>query len=826
MKHPEPDHTGQLPSASWIDRWMDSRWILLAVAMIAAAIAYPAQRQWRMEHDLEAMFRGDSPLLRDFQSLKNRFGGNEAVLGIFEATQLWESPSSGNPEQKNPDQKNPVQKTPAPLQQLDAIAQRWRAIDGVQAVVDLAMLDQWIGRLEKPKAKSPNTPADSPALLGQSLTSDSKLAQAVLKLFDGYTHRRGSPIVAVVALLDPNRKNSTGQLLTQMKSDAAQVQPADGSTAPLSFVGLVGEPVLVEEGFDLIERDGQRLTWSVTFWVGLVLGVLFRSIRWTVTACLVILWSMLVTRGLLAGLGFQLSMVSSMLGAIVSIVATATITHWIVDAQQTRRSGVSAKQALSQSLTRLWKPMLLAGLTDVVGFGSLAFSTVAPVRDYGLMMGVACAVVVAGIFLIAPALAPGGWQWPVSSGNASDGARSNRPEDLLLADGMLQRWLMSLADWAGRWRYLLATLGALVLVVSTVGLRWLESETDFLRNFDPDLPMVQAFQRVDRDLGGAGLWDIQLPLPDAIDAKWVEQVSGFQQRLTAIRIDGLDQPAIGKVLSLIDLDRLLKDSGALGAVAGWLPVQARWEAARALFPELIGSLWSKRDPKGDGPGWLRIQLRSPEGLSARQRRSLIDAVEAELSKSTQMAEWRKPFGEQNSEGSATGHYVLVQHLVESLLQDQWKCFGSAVLGIILVLWWSTGRLSWALVAMALHALPAIVLVGSYAWLGWKTDLGAALIASVSLGLSIDSAIHYLMAWRRHRDAAASERESIARCQMAVGPASIAATAALVIGFSSLLSSDFRPTASFGQMASITMGLGLLANLIGMPALLSTRRPSD
>ncbi|MFN8765455.1 MAG: efflux RND transporter permease subunit [Pirellulaceae bacterium] len=826
MKHSEEAPPQLQPPTSWIDRWMDSRWILLAIAMIAAAIAYPAQRQWRMEHDLEAMFRGDSPLLRDFQSLKTRFGGNEAVLGIFEAPQLWESPSPGNPDQKNPDQKNPVQKnpvqkTPAPLQQLDAIAQRWRAIDGVQAVVDLAMLDQWIGRLEKPQAKSSATPADSPALLGQSLTSDSKLAQAVLGLFDGYTHRRGSPIVAVVALLDPKRQTSTSQLLAQMKSDAALPQPTDGSAAPLSFVGLVGEPVLVEEGFDLIERDGQRLTWSVTFLVGLVLGFLFRSIRWTVTACLVILWSMLVTRGLLAGLGFQLSMVSSMLGAIVSIVATATITHWIVDAQQTRRSGVSAKQALRQSLGRLWKPMLLAGLTDIVGFGSLAFSTVAPVRDYGLMMGVACAVVVAGIFLIAPALAPGGWQWPLP-----DRRKEKRTDEAEIGSGILQRWLMAVADWSGRWRYLLAALGALVLVVSTVGLRWLESETDFLRNFDPDLPMVQAFQRVDRDLGGAGLWDIQLPLPDAIDAKWVDQVSGFQQRLTAIRIDGLDQPAIGKVLSLIDLDRLLKDSGALGAVTAWLPVQARWEAARALFPELIGSLWSKREPKGDQPGWLRIQLRSPEGLSARQRRALIDAVEGELERTTELPEWRRPFGKESSKGSATGHYVLVQHLVESLLQDQWKCFGSAVLGIILVLWWSTGRLSWALVSMALHALPAIVLVGTYAWLGWKTDLGAALIASVSLGLSIDSAIHYLMAWRRHRDGGASERESIERCQMAVGPASIAATAALVIGFSSLLTSDFRPTASFGQMASITMGLGLLANLIGMPALLSTRRQAD
>jgi predicted RND superfamily exporter protein len=808
---------------------MESRWILLAIAIIASAVAYPAQRQWRMEHDLEAMFRGDSPLLRDFQSLKKRFGGNEAVLGIFEAPQLWEKPK-----QEDPNQENPRQKNSAPLQQLDAVAQRWRAIDGVQAVVDLAMLDQWIGRLEKPmakpSAKSPDTPDAPPTPpeppLGQSLASDSKLAQAVLGLFDGYTHRRGSPIVAVVALLDPHRHSSTGQLLAQMKSDAAQVRTQAGSAAALSFVGLVGEPVLVEEGFDLIERDGQRLTWSVTFWVGLVLGVLFRSIRWTVTACLVIVWSMLVTRGLLAGLGFQLSMVSSMLGAIVSIVATATITHWIVDAQQTRQSGLSARQALSQSLGRLWKPMLLAGLTDIVGFGSLAFSTVAPVRDYGLMMGVACAVVVAGIFLIAPALAPGGWQWPGSDAKASEDARSSRLGDRSTADGIWLRWLMGLADWSGRWRYLLAALGALVLVVSTVGLRWLESETDFLRNFDPGLPMVQAFQRVDRDLGGAGLWDIQLPLPEAIDAKWVDQVSDFQQRLSAIRIDGLDQPAIGKVLSLIDLDRLLKDSGALGAVAAWLPVQARWEAARTLFPEMIGSLWSKPEPKSDGPGWLRIQLRSPEGLSARQRRSLIDAVKAELSRSTQLPEWRKPFGEEKvSEGSATGHYVLVQHLVESLLQDQWKCFGSAVLGIILVLWWSTGRLSWALVSMALHALPAIVLVGTYAWMGWKTDLGAALIASVSLGLSIDSAIHYLMAWQRHRREGATVRKSIERCQMAVGPASIAATAALVIGFSSLLSSDFRPTSSFGQMASITMALGLLSNLIGMPALLSGKKVS-
>jgi predicted RND superfamily exporter protein len=127
--------------------------------------------------------------------------------------------------------------------------------------------------------------------------------------------------------------------------------------------------------------------------------------------------------------------------------------------------------------------------------------------------------------------------------------------------------------------------------------------------------------------------------------------------------------------------------------------------------------------------------------------------------------------------------------------------------------------------MALHALPAIVLVGTYAWMGWKTDLGAALIASVSLGLSIDSAIHYLMAWQRHRREGATVRKSIERCQMAVGPASIAATAALVIGFSSLLSSDFRPTSSFGQMASITMALGLLSNLIGMPALLSGKKVS-
>ena len=95
-----------------------------------------------------------------------------------------------------------------------------------------------------------------------------------------------------------------------------------------------------------------------------------------------------------------------------------------------------------------------------------------------------------------------------------------------------------------------------------------------------------------------------------------------------------------------------------------------------------------------------------------------------------------------------------------------------------------------------------------------------MIAAVSMGLSVDSSLHYLTRYRRELKAGKSSRDALRASQGEIGLAVVLSTIALVIGFGSLATSDFLPTVAFGSMAALTMIGGLLGNLILLPAMIN------
>jgi hypothetical protein len=118
------------------------------------------------------------------------------------------------------------------------------------------------------------------------------------------------------------------------------------------------------------------------------------------------------------------------------------------------------------------------------------------------------------------------------------------------------------------------------------------------------------------------------------------------------------------------------------------------------------------------------------------------------------------------------------------------------------------------------------------WLGWRVDMGAVMIAAVSVGLSIDGSIHYLL--RARREVISSSDDTVPldskvrwdlqlrAAQRSTGLALTVATIALVFGFLSLVVSDFRPTETFGRLVSLTMLGGLVGNLVILPILVAPR----
>ncbi len=213
-------------------------------------------------------------------------------------------------------------------------------------------------------------------------------------------------------------------------------------------------------------------------------------------------------------------------------------------------------------------------------------------------------------------------------------------------------------------------------------------------------------------------------------------------------------------------------------------------------------------------------LRARERQPADQKLRLIERVQTVVDEELGRDEWRTwGVGGKRPEGYVTGYFVLLTHLIASTVRDQWTSFGLASLGVLVSLLMALRCWRRSLVALVPNALPIFLVLGTLGWLDLKLNLGAAMIAAVSMGLSVDSSIHYLLATERRQRSGLTLSEALHVVQQDVGRAVVFSTLALVVGFLVLCRSEFMPTVYFGLLVSLAMLGGLLGNLVLLPLLM-------
>jgi hypothetical protein len=213
-------------------------------------------------------------------------------------------------------------------------------------------------------------------------------------------------------------------------------------------------------------------------------------------------------------------------------------------------------------------------------------------------------------------------------------------------------------------------------------------------------------------------------------------------------------------------------------------------------------------------------LRSKEQTSAAAKSRLVAEVRSSLDAFTSTNEWQQFFSGAVPRSEVAGYHIMLGELVANVLADQWRCFALASLGIYLLMALATRSFVLGLAALVPNALPILLVLGSMGWLGIQANMGVAMIAAVSLGLSIDSSIHYLLHYRQRLAEGASPQLALRSAQENVGLAVVLSTAALIAGFMSLCISEFVPNIVFGALASLTMLGGLIGNLVILPLLIA------
>lgn len=658
--------------------------------------------------------------------------------------------------------------------------------DGLQvSTASRSRLDQ----LEQQLNAIPGVNAESTQQLGRSLEFKYR-RETVRRLLTGILVGEDGVTTNLVLRLVPEDQTDEPRAETIRKIRAV----AAAQDFP---VYILGEPVQIHDMFRYVEEDGGVLFRYSVLLLSLVLFAFFRSFRWVAIAVLVVLITITWTEAALVLSGVRLSMVSSMLNSLVTIVGVATVTHLTVRFQDKLRL-LPPIPALEETFRELLPAIFWTCGTTAAGFAALLSSSITPVRSFGLMMALSMLVVLLVVVLVVPGAVLIGRRGPGRStsdeGPPADNAQSRIG---ITGDSRLAPLLGQVNRLVDRHPAALSLVTGVIVLFAAAGFTRLEVETDFSKNFRENSPIARSLRFFEQQLGGAGTWEVNFPAPQTLDEPYLERVAALTAELR--KLEGRGAGKLRKVVSLTDGLEIVPRK-----LIFELPLATRLGLLRRFQGEFVSSL---HNPEA---GRMRIVLRAEEQQPADQKNQLIADVQQRA---------RAEFPDAEIQPVATGIFVLLAFLIDSLLSDQLTSFLLAALGVVTMMTVAFRSLRIGLISLVPNLFPIVLVVGAMGWLDLPINIATAMIASVSMGLTVDNSIHFLSSFERSRRGGLTVREALAEAHQTVGKALIFANLALIAGFSVLTLSHFIPLVYFGILVSVAMFGGLVGNLLLMPLLL-------
>lgn len=741
-------------------------WLLFAAA-VTLAVSIPIAQRLTFDQTIESFFAPDNADIQLLLQSRQDFGGDEFVIVAWRESGLIHL---------NPDNEIPE------LSETSA----GRIADLSEKLSELPGVDKEHTRdLERILKKSPY---------------NKNTRQKMLMLFEG-------------VLIGPDQK-STAIVLQLLPAGDSPVSRAETvaairetALAAIPDAAVAGEAVQIQDMFNLVERDGNILYIASLAVLSAMLLIIFKNVRWVLASVGIVIASVACTRAILVIWGAQLSMVSSMLNSLVTVISIGTTTHIIVYYRE-QRAKFDQHEATVRTLQELWHPVLWTVITIAVGFAALLVSDITPVRSFAIMMTLGTMMVIVISIAVLPAT--------FASGNVPIPGRVRMEEPL---DRLLEKMAHAIDQHPIQTTVWCAVLTA----ITAPGLFIMQVETDFSKNFRDSSPIVQSLKFVESNLGPAGSWDVAFDVPDPITNDFLDSTRELTDRLKELSAEGIEL----SVLSLNDgIDIPPRFGNSIKRLNTFTNKQG----------DLVAGFYNQNRHR------MRIVLHSaeqqPTHLKLAQIQRVRDVVANHFDKQHAI-ETERTHAELLASGSAvtssasapptqsataTGLFVLMTHIIDSLLQDQIRSFTVASIGTVICMWVAFRSLRIGLISLVPNVFPIGIVTGTLGLLNVPVNIGTAMIASVAMGFT--ASVHYVAVFQKVLPKVGVTR-ALQIAQSGVGVAVVLAHIALVAGFMVLTVSEFIPLVYFGALLSLSMIGGLVSDLVMLPLLLrwTTKDPT-
>ena len=518
----------------------------------------------------------------------------------------------------------------------------------------------------------------------------------------------------------------------------------------------------------------------------------FRSIYGVLVPMAIVTISIFWTLGIMAMLGQALDIMTVMLPTMIFIAGMSDVVHFFSKYFEELSKGTERYKIYPLILKEVGFPTFLTLITTVVGFLSLLFSSIKPIKDFGIYTSIGIVIAFILSYTLLPAL-----------------LYLFTPKKLVAVhshDNKTYHIMRNVLFWILRHQKTIFVTSCLLVALSIVGIYNIKVNNILLEDLSDRVKIKQDFYFFEKHYSGVRPLELAVEIKNKNKTVWdydiMKQLNSVDEFLKKEYQAGfMYSPA----MLTKTINKALNDESA---GEGIFPNREEYEPIKK---QLLSNKKNK-DIK---------RIITIDGHYARINGKIADAGSIVINeRNKKFQEFLKQnINQQDIEIKVTGAAHLIdrnnEYMVNNMIQG--FLFSIVVIGILTYFL----HRSWKMVIVFIlpNFIPLLIIAGIMGFAGIELKAATSLVFSIAFGVATDDTIHFISRLKIELGYGKSLLYAFKRTYFETGKPILLTTFILMGGFVSLMISDFQSTFYFGFLICITIIIAVIADIFLLPVLL-------
>lgn len=735
-----------------------------------------------MSYELARILPKSDENFKIYEDFKQRFGedGNVMVIAI-ESDKIYELET---------------------FNQWYDLSKKIKSVDGIKNVLSNTNLFGIEKDSVEKKFNFPPLVAKRPITQSEVDTIKAKIDR--LPFYKGVIYSNVGNAHLMAVTFDQSKLNSKGRITISREIEAIAREFGVKSNIKVHFSGMpfIRTNFISKVSTELIRFLG--LAFLVT--IG-ILYIFFRSIRTVLYTSLLVIISVIWSVGYIVLFGYKITILTGLIPPLIIVIGIPNTIFLVNKYQEEFLKHNDKMRSLAVSIEKIGKTTFLANVTTFIGFFVFYFTGSPLLLEFGLVAAIAVMSTWAISLILIPIFFS--YSAPPSAKNVRHLDNKNLTAFLSYVNRIVHTKRTSLYWFI-----------VILVVVFTFGMSRLKAIGYIVDDLPQNDPIYADLKFIEKHFHGIVPFEVEIDTKKengVLNPQVLNKIKVMQREFA--KYDDFTNP-----ISLVEAIKLVYQ-GYRGGDPKYFQLPGAFELQK--LTEYVGTVKGKENlatPFIDSTKqFTRVSFQCGDNGTVRIR-ELVETLQPKIDTifnyDREAKQWLPK--EEQIDAKITGNGVvfmkgndyLLQNLIESTL------WAIGLICIVMATQFFDARM--ILISTIPSILPLIITAGVMGYFGIPLKPTTILVFSIAFGISSDGTIYFLTKYKdelKYHNKTVSE--AINETIMYTGISMFYTAIILFFGFGIFAVSNFKGTVYLGSLISITLLMGMIANLILLPALLMT-----